>query len=265
MDAVTVPVPDREGQRAGRQVAVAMFLVFWVSAVATGQGSSVCDQSTRPRDVPLGYRWRGDRCEGVFAQQVAGEELELRSFTRGAGEFDPLRTRAIRLQWRTPGPGDVRVRVRGYSLDPLYGMDATLEDSSHFDWSTEVLGQLRYRASDLGFLCWTPRALDGVDRRVYLPMSVGAVVDSARGYRVTMVAVATLASITWRAMPASGPRDDRNVTTGTRRGRFPRYEPVTLDIDARGAAGIYRLEVTAVATDGRAFSSPLILFHHPGS
>ena len=38
---------------------------------------------------PTRYQERGDRCEGIYAQQVSTVSLGLRSFVKGFGDFNP--------------------------------------------------------------------------------------------------------------------------------------------------------------------------------
>lgn len=250
-----------------RHLGLMVALMLGLSAATRDAGAQqpdACDRALRAREVPLGYRWRGDRCEGVFFQPVAGEALELRSFTRGVPSFDAQRSDSIALRWPVVASGGVRLRVRGYSLDPLYGMDAVpMPPSRQFNWATSVVGPLRYRPADLGFLAWESVTEQGTERRIYLPIEVGAVVVERAPYHLAVVGVTTLSKVTWRALPLlEGQSSIADATSDSVSGRFPPQEPVLLEVVPRGPAGTYRLEITARGTDGRVFSSPVVYFRH---
>ena len=47
-----------------------------------------CDPSLPQVNTPLGYRDRGDRCEGVYIKEVSSTTLTVRSFTDGFESYD---------------------------------------------------------------------------------------------------------------------------------------------------------------------------------
>ena len=62
-----------------------------------------CDAAKRPLiGAALRYGPRDGRCEGLYSQQIAGEELGLQSLTRAFAKIDPITDRTIVLSWSSP-------------------------------------------------------------------------------------------------------------------------------------------------------------------
>src|SRR2546430_1208106 len=71
-----------------------------------------CDSSL-PRDsgYAMGYRERGDRCEGVYVRNVSESSLQIASFTGVVEPFDPKSVKTARLLWTTPGTEPIHLRA----------------------------------------------------------------------------------------------------------------------------------------------------------
>jgi hypothetical protein len=77
-----------------------------------------CDkQLEQPVSNPNGYRLRGDRCEGVFVQEVAGTPLVIASFTARFDQYDVRAVQSLDIGWSAPTegpmPDDAISRPRG--------------------------------------------------------------------------------------------------------------------------------------------------------
>ena len=91
------------GMLSARSFAVSLFLcscilsIVSVSALANGQH---CDPMLR-QDLryQLGYRQRGDRCEGVYIRNVDSGMLDIVSFTMHFADFDLQSATAVPLIW----------------------------------------------------------------------------------------------------------------------------------------------------------------------
>lgn len=98
---------------------------FGGAEAASGQANS-CDPSLKQPsgDSPNAYKQRSDRCEGIYAREVAGDVLLLGSLTESFDDFSPTSGGRLRLSWRSPGSESVHLRV--YSLRPhfYYRMDS---------------------------------------------------------------------------------------------------------------------------------------------
>jgi hypothetical protein len=92
-------------------------LVALLLPVGSASAGSFCDPSLeKGEDSPLSYRMRGDRCEGIYAQQVSAVSVEIRSLVAGFGPFDPDKDEELELAWTAP-PGSIQdVRLRAFSF-----------------------------------------------------------------------------------------------------------------------------------------------------
>jgi hypothetical protein len=122
---------------------------------------------------PFGYKPLGDRCEGIYAQQVAGSHLTLVSLTAGIGEYNPDRDLSVVLEWTNPTARESHVQAQGIRRDLFYQMDVVRPANTYsYIWSTAVLRGLGIKPWELGLLAWSPVPLRGLPKRLYLPVRV---------------------------------------------------------------------------------------------
>src|ERR1035441_3160271 len=74
-----------------------------------------CDPHLVPASAdPSGYRLRGDRCEGVYIQDVGGSPLFIASWTESFAAYDLLSRAPLEIAWDNPqGAGPVQLRAQG--------------------------------------------------------------------------------------------------------------------------------------------------------
>ncbi len=141
----------------------------------SAEQTTSCDsQLEQPASNPNGYRLRGDRCEGVFIQEVAGTPLVVASFT---ANFDPYDVRAVQnldIGWSAPSEGPIQLRAYGLRRKLYYRMDTTLSSARRsYTWPADLLASLNIPQPDLGVVGWMRNRVGKVDRDVYLPLQVG--------------------------------------------------------------------------------------------
>lgn len=219
---------------------------------------------------PMAYRQRGDRCEGLYAQQVSALRLDIRSFVRSFAAFDPDKDAELTLAWQAP-PGAVQdVRLRAFSLKPrqYFRMDTAVPAARGFyRWPSDVLAAVPLGRDDLGILAWLemPGPADK-NRAVYLPLRAGApaAAPSEEGYEVTLVPSARLREVrvTLRRTDSHG-----EVLATLRRdeelgyGYYASEKPTVLTTGRLEAPGFYRLEVTATTASGLPASCEIDFYH----
>ena len=90
------------------------------------------------RDSPQGYRLRGDRCEGIYAQPVSGSStLLVASFTEAFEDFNPSSQDKLSIEW--PSFAKTPIRLRAYALREkfYYQMDTVVAaDKAPYLWPT---------------------------------------------------------------------------------------------------------------------------------
>src|SRR5215212_8290134 len=84
------------------------------SDYATGVVAPIeCDSLVRTRvSDPLRYRQRGDRCEGVYGENVSGSSvLRVASLVESVETFDDSSSLPLRIEWTPPRGEAVMVRA----------------------------------------------------------------------------------------------------------------------------------------------------------
>src|SRR5579863_1516285 len=106
-----VPPPDEAflgvtGIPMTRKGIVKLAHMLVIAARLASAQSSPCDPHLpQPAQDPYGYRLRGDRCEGVYIQEVSGAPLLVASWTESFADYDLTSRQQLAMEWDT-APGD---------------------------------------------------------------------------------------------------------------------------------------------------------------
>ncbi len=245
--------------RAGAALAAALALL------PAGAGAqSPCDPSLRALPGDVGYRERGDRCEGRYAQPVAGTPLYLVSVIE-AFDYDTAAAGPLLVRWTAPAAVPVHLRAQGIRRQLYYRMDADRPaGTDSYEWSTDVLTSQRIAGRDLGALASARTAVGGAERTVYLPLRIG------RGdqplpcgpVRLVLWPGARLDSLTVSLAPLTGGgargaslRESRELGLGY----YPEQAPIEVRLPELTSPGFYWVRVVAHRRDG---PSPLEFYLH---
>jgi hypothetical protein len=182
--------PER-ASKLRRRVALLYLCAAAMSDVgAADPVPAFCDSSlAAPANDPLGYRQRGDRCEGRFIKEVGNTTLSVRSLVESVEPLEGLGTRPLHADW-TPAPGatDVHLRVQGVKRRLYYRLDTQRPAAAGgYAWPAEVLRGVTRSAADVGMLASTRLAVNGSLREVYLPVRVGAEPRPGDTYTLVLV------------------------------------------------------------------------------
>jgi hypothetical protein len=113
--------------RQAPRVLVAVLIAGFCWIVEASGADSPCDPALKPPEAhPLGYRSRGDRCEGVYIQPVAGTTMAVTSFNQGFSEYDLQSGQPLTLAWVPLGEGVVHLRGVSTKRRLYYRMDSEL-------------------------------------------------------------------------------------------------------------------------------------------
>jgi len=243
---------------------VPMAVVLTVSTVAA---QSPCDPDLVHRADPsradrrhFGYSLRGDRCEGLYGQDVAGGSLLTPiSFTARFEDFDPAQIRHLILTW--PAVADGRLHVRAQSRRPklYYRMDTVREARQrHYEWPAEVLTNLGLRRGDLGVTAWVLERVGDRERAVHVPLRVGADREPEPGGEYALIVVpgaeldeawATLLAVDDQGRPLRQ-LQRRKLDLGF----YPAGRSFTVPIPIPREPGLYRVDLDAELRNGRTAS-----------
>lgn len=227
-----------------------------------------CDPSLEaPATDPWGYRVRGDRCEGTFAQPVAGTPLIIASFTRRFATFDPDSTASLMLRWPVLDSGSVRLRAVTLRRRTYYRMDSEQPASAgEWEWPVTVLAGLGLEQPELGVIAWT-RDMDGdTERDVLLPLGIdaGTAADSAADYALIALPQVELVEVyvSISRMDADGSviewlRDEDPLGYGY----YPADRPIEIAIAPPAQDGLYRVQLGAIIRSGGSLAAEFWFRH----
>lgn len=245
--------------------AAALFL-----AAAPQGPATLCDPHlVKDTKSSMSYQMRGDRCEGIYAQQVGTVSLDLRSFVKGAGSFDPEHDRQIVLAWQAPKDVKGDVKLRAFSLKPrtYFRMDTEKPAvGGSYSWPSEVLASVDLGGKDVGVLAWlTLPGPAGRNREVYLPLRAGAT-KASDGYELIVVpskklkkVLITLSQVNEGGGVLNTLFRDKDI--GGEFPYFPSNEPTVIPTEKIGPAGFYHLQIKATAASGDSVISEIDFYH----
>jgi hypothetical protein len=244
-----------------------------VAASALGQ-SPPCDPSlSAPAGDPLGYRLRGDRCEGRYAKDVGNTTLTLGSLVASFAAIEPASKQPLRVTWLPPPrSATVWLRAQGLKRRLYYRMDTRVPaGAAVYAWPSDVLAGMAPASGDIGVLAWVRQRVGdgGGERDVYLPARVGygdATPVRATRYELVVVPGVQLAEL----LVAVNALDDDGRTLRSVRaaeplqyGYYPAERGISISLPEAwfGAPGQYQVQLTARLDGGGAASTELWLYH----
>ena len=226
------------------------------SSTLAQQGS--CDPVIKPSslDSTYSYRQRNDRCEGIYAREVAGDILMVASLTQAFDDFTPSADGHLHLSWdlRRPLP----VRLSAFSLRPhfYYRMDSTRSPGAGaYDWPTDVLAALHLSKADLGIVASVSLPVGGAARAVYLPLRIGApsATRQARAVQLILVSDVELSEV-YVSMVLLG-TDGQPVRTLRKNealgyGDYPAQRGIPITLTDLSVDGLYQIDIGATLVSG---------------
>jgi len=257
------------GQQIGLGVATALALL---PAAAGPLAAPACDASKIVLDRPDGYRERGERCEGVYAQlPVSGDLLAVVSFTRGPAAFD-LRQGPIRLEWPAQAaPSGLRIRAVSLRRGLHYQMDTALPPgSTSFTWPTDILVMQQLQAGEIGVRAWADEGSCGRrDLPLHVPLrfrqgDAAAVAERPELLIVPGFDLRRLEAVLER-VDAEGRATALGSPADLGRTSYPAGHPLVIRPPLPPEPGTYRIRLGLERrSDGLRFTD-LVCFHHAGS
>ena len=248
---------------------LALYVLAWPARLAPGQPNQCDPHLVQPSADPNGYRLRGDRCEGIYIQDVAGSPLFIASWTESFADYDLLSNEPLVIAWDSlRGAGAVRLRAQGLRRRLYYRMDAIRpQGSGSFAWHSELLGGLRIPRRDVGVVGIARARVDDAVRDVYLPLRItqtGKPVPSG-GYQLVLLPGVELREI-FLTLSSVAPGKSAVLKNAEPLGYgyYPAERALQIPISGMRAPGLYHLEIAATLSSGGA-STVDLWFYHAGS
>lgn len=233
-------------------------------ARALSAQAATCDPSLESSTSdPYAYRPRGDRCEGIYAQPVAGTPLVVASFTRRFDTYDPDSASRLVLSWAARGPAVVRLRAIALRRRFYYRMDARQSaDAGSWTWPADLLVALHLGRPELGVVAWTRERSGGTERDVHLPLRIDGGGDGGTADAYTLVVLpqvelaelfVTVARTEEDGRVAAYLRDEEPLGYGY----YPADRPIDVAIARPAAPGLYRVLLGARIRGGGSVATEL--------
>jgi hypothetical protein len=216
-----------------------------------------CDPSLPQVSTPLGYRDRGDRCEGVYVKEVSSTTLTVGSFTEAFESYDLKSSEPLNVEWdRTPGKEKVRLRAQSLRRRVYYRMDAVeLPEKTPFKWSPNVLASLNIPSGELGVVALTKYTWGKLERDVYLPVRVRQGGKAARtgAYKLVVVPGVELTEVFVTLAAAGAEGQVRTFLKDGEKlgyGYYPAERALEIPIVGLKASGVYYMQIGATMRGG---------------
>ncbi len=231
---------------------------------------NVCDPDLKTKeDFAFSYRYREDRCEGLYIREVAGTPLLVASLTSRFEDFTPQSGNNLLVSFRSPGDTYVRIRACGLRRKLYYRMD-TIVQRGHksYRWPLDILNALNITRKDLGLIAWAEVSLGGEMRKVYLPVCVsqGSSSISPISYQMLLFpeqelveVYVTLAGIDQQGRQTSKLMEAKPLGYGY----YPAERPVLITIPPLPSEGFYCIDIGVVLKSGGSYADHLFVYH-PG-
>jgi hypothetical protein len=265
------------GQRSAWLMHLVVILASW-RCLAADPGSGNCDpglQSAGGSEV--GYAMRGDRCEGLYVQEVSGGALEIASLTDSFKPYKFANDKPLLLEWPTLGDAPVQVRASSLKRKLYYRMDTLRSQKPPgYTWPPDILSRLELGRDEVGLLAWTEHAVAAGKRKIHLPLrvtpreSVAPPQQAVESYKVVFVSSVELQEVYVTLCPLdSNGKPGKPIRKSSKLdyGFYPAERPIAFRIsfsELSGAPdGLYSLSVGAELKNGEPKIAPEICLFHP--
>ncbi len=220
-------------------------------------------------DEPLGYRLRGDRCEGIHMIHAIVSPPFVASLTEFIEDYEVTAKDELILEWTAPTAVEVRLRAQGVSPNLYYHMDTVRpSSSSSYHWSTDILAEMNISKHDLGHLGWITASIGGIQRNIYLPLRIRQHKSSvsSQTYQVILMSDRELKEV---YMSLAYVNSDGEINQFLLDGKpldyryYPAGRKIEFHISDLPTPGIYYVEIhTAIISGG--WSREELWFYHAG-
>jgi len=217
----------------------------------------------------LSYHDLGDRCEGIYIQQLGSTTLQLVSFTKSFEAYNLSSGKPLQIKWdKSPSNSITRLRARGTKRKLYYRMDTYCSpEKNSFNWPVNILSTLNVLKNDIGVVGITKYVIGGKERDIYLPLSISQQkeIKKNRDFKLVLLPGVELSEIyiSIRQIKQDG-KPGLVIKNGVKLGYgyYPADRTINIPIMGLKEKGIYYLEAGATLRNGGS-SSIEIWFYNP--
>lgn len=233
--------------------------------MVTLQTESPCDSHIlSPGNDPYGYRLRGDRCEGIYIQEVAGTPLGVASWTQYQEDYDLSSGAPLILEWDAlPESRSIHLRAHALRRRLYFQMDAIQSaNNKFFTWKPDLLAAIGIPGRELGVVGLTKLTVGKTERDVYVPIRLRQKTHPAASshYELVVIPGVELKELFVTIAPAEGGQFLKNGEP-LGYGYYPAERPIAIPISRPSKPGIYHLGLGATQRNGGVSTTELWFFH----
>src|SRR5687768_16977113 len=256
-----------------RHSLVTLFLLcFWSgSSWRPLFAQSSCDPALPAiKEGGLGYRDRGDRCEGLYINPVSNTTLFVASFTQQFENYDNSGN-TILIEWDKP-PTNKEIILRAQGIKPrlYYRMDASRSGTTtFFAWPSGVLSSLNIKRNDIGVTGKIKLPVGKTERYVHLPLRIRKQDEAKRtgSYKLILLPGVQLTEIYLSLAPVGkdgAPEKFLRTDEALGYGYYPAERAIEIPIAAPKNKGIYYVKLGAKIKSGGTKAIEF-WFYNPGN
>ncbi|MEJ7830950.1 MAG: hypothetical protein WKF91_22280 [Segetibacter sp.] len=244
--------------RRSLTIIILVFYILGAGFIGRLRSQGICDPSLpRIKDGSIGYRDRGDRCEGLYINPVSSTTLFVASFTKHFENYDLNAGNALLIEWDKPrGKKEIHLRAQSIKQRLYYRMDSYRSGGNTFyAWPSGLLASLKISRKDIGVVGRTKLLVGQTERDVYLPLRIRKQDEPKPtgtyklilmpGVQLTEIYI-TLASVGRDGSPEKFLRTEQSLGYGF----YPADRAVEIKIETPKDKGIYYLKVGAQIRSG---------------
>jgi hypothetical protein len=257
---------------------VASFTLLTLAPVgntaATGGSLSAqtprCDTSVRTQaGDPSRYQLRdGNRCEGVYIQDIAGSStLRVASVVQYFENFADSSLLPLRVEWSAPSGAPVVLRAYSLRSGVHYRMETVRGVTrAPYIWPTSVLRPLRMKKADIGVVGVATVALNGAPREVYVPLRITQRLPSVKSavYQVTLWSSVELGEVFVSVATTNGTGGPVQYIERDRKlgyGFYPAARGISVQLPPLTKRGLYSVRIGATRKSGGSVTTTFLLYH----
>lgn len=207
------------------------------------------------------YRVRGDRCEGLYNEQVGGSfgNLLVASLTAGripANAWPPAKAVTVQCRYKEA----VDVHIQAFPLQPrtYYRLDTVKRGSAiAYQWDTGVVAKY-LKPANVGLVAWASTMVDGRRQRVYLPVRAEA---AGGANQLIVVPPVDLREVYLTVTSTVAGEKPLKLRTPLRGGSYLANQRIEIELPPMLREGFYRVEVSGDRKDlGSVTTAPFLIY-----
>lgn len=239
-------------------IALILMVIFHIGLpLQVSAQDNFCDQNLPSKTTdPLGYRTRGNRCEGRYVQEVGSTILNIVSLTGFVEDYDLYADEDLIVEWTLPKDTQLHLRAQSLKQKLYYRMDTVISPhTTSYQWQTGILGALDISRNILGMIGWYQDVIDEKAQDVYVPLRIRQQ-ESTPGFQSYRIVLWPGEELTEVFISLALVKDDGSLGNFIKDEEaleyyyYPAQQGIEFEISDLETPGLYYLEISATLEEG---------------